>query len=106
MKQRKRGQTQKQLFIEPRSQGDYAVRRPNSKRASAVEPTQAKAEKRARQLEPDAVILPARGETHVETCFAGALEGHNLGRRPTLAFLQAAILDFLTGRISIASGGV
>jgi hypothetical protein len=49
-----------QLFIEQRPQGDYAVRRPNSKRASAIEPTQAKAEKRARQLEPDAVILPAR----------------------------------------------
>lgn len=51
---------QKKLFIEPRPEGDYAVRRPNSKRASAIEPTQAKAEKRARQLEPDAVILPAR----------------------------------------------
>lgn len=51
---------QKKLFIEPRPEGDYAVRRPGSKRASAIEPTQAKAEKRARQLESDAVILPAR----------------------------------------------
>lgn len=33
--------------------GDYAVRRPNSQRASDVLPTQAEAIERARQLNPD-----------------------------------------------------
>ena len=42
----------KQLYVERRSEGDYAVRRANSERASAVEPTQAKAIARARELNP------------------------------------------------------
>jgi Uncharacterized protein conserved in bacteria (DUF2188) len=41
-----------QLFVERRSQRDYAVRRPNSQRASAVLPTQADAIDRARELNP------------------------------------------------------
>jgi hypothetical protein len=41
-----------QLFIERRPEGDYAVRRPNSERASAVLPTQAEAIERARELNP------------------------------------------------------
>jgi hypothetical protein len=40
------------LYIERRPEGDYAVRRPNSDRASAVEPTQAEAIERARELSP------------------------------------------------------
>ena len=44
------------LFIEQRPQGDYAVRKPDSDRASAVEPTQEKAIERARQLDPTAAI--------------------------------------------------
>lgn len=40
------------LFVERRPQGDYAVRRPNSERASAVLPTQAEAIARARELNP------------------------------------------------------
>ncbi len=40
----------KKVFVEQRPQGDYAVRRPNSERASAVLPTQAKAIARAREL--------------------------------------------------------
>lgn len=44
------------LFVERRPQGDYAVRKPNSDRASAVTPTQAEAIDRARQLNPDAAI--------------------------------------------------
>ena len=46
--------TDKRLFVERRPEGDYAVRRPDSKRASAVEPTQQEAIERARQLEPGA----------------------------------------------------
>jgi hypothetical protein len=42
-----------QLFVERRDQGDYAVRRANSARASAVLPTQAEAVARAKELNPD-----------------------------------------------------
>ncbi len=42
----------KRLYVEQRDQGDYAVRRANSERASAVLPTQAKAIERARELSP------------------------------------------------------
>lgn len=52
--------TNKDLFIEQRPQGDYAVRRANSERASAVAPTQAEAIARARQIEPNAPVLVER----------------------------------------------
>jgi hypothetical protein len=48
------------LFIEQRPQGDYAVRKPDSDRASAVEPTQEKAIERARQLDPGATVQVER----------------------------------------------
>lgn len=38
------------LFVERRPEGDYAVRRPNSQRASAVELTQKAAIERAKEL--------------------------------------------------------
>ncbi|HEM7880822.1 TPA: DUF2188 domain-containing protein [Burkholderia contaminans] len=38
------------LFVERRAQGDYAVRRANSQRASDVLPTQKEAIERAREL--------------------------------------------------------
>jgi hypothetical protein len=41
-----------QLFVEQREQGDYAIRRGDSKRASAVLPTQAEAIERARDMNP------------------------------------------------------
>ncbi len=41
-----------QLFVERRPEGDYAVRKGNSDRASAVLPTQAEAIKRAREMNP------------------------------------------------------
>jgi hypothetical protein len=44
--------TNNKLFIEQREQGDYAVRRPNSERASAVAPTQKEAIDKARELNP------------------------------------------------------
>jgi uncharacterized protein DUF2188 len=44
--------TDKRLFVERRPEGDYAVRRPNSDRASDVLPTQQKAIERARELNP------------------------------------------------------
>jgi uncharacterized protein YdaT len=42
----------KNLFIERRPQGDYAVRKGNSERASDILPTQKEAIERARELNP------------------------------------------------------
>jgi hypothetical protein len=42
----------KRLFVERRDEGDYAVRKANSERASDVLPTQQKAIERARELNP------------------------------------------------------
>ncbi len=42
-----------QLYVERRDQGDYAVRRANSARASAVLPTQGEAIERAKELNPN-----------------------------------------------------
>ncbi len=44
------------LFVEKREQGDFAVRKPGSQRASAVAPTQAEAIERAHELNPDAAV--------------------------------------------------
>jgi uncharacterized protein YdaT len=49
-----------QLFVERRPQGDYAVRKPNSERASDVLPTQAEAIERARELNPGKAPLVER----------------------------------------------
>ncbi len=49
-----------QLFIERREQGDYAVRRANSQRASDVLPTQAAAIERAMELNPNGRPLVER----------------------------------------------
>jgi hypothetical protein len=48
------------LFVEQRPQGDYAVRKPNSERASDVRPTQAEAIERARELNPSVAPLVER----------------------------------------------
>ena len=52
--------TNDRLFVERRPQGDYAIRRPNSERASAVSPTQGEAIERARELNPGAEVLVER----------------------------------------------
>lgn len=49
-----------QLFVERRTEGDYAVRRGGAARASAVEPTQADAIRRARELNSDLPPLVER----------------------------------------------
>ena len=49
-----------ELFVERRPQGDYAVRRPSSQRASDVRPTQRDAIDRARQLNPNSTPLVER----------------------------------------------
>ncbi|MFP5276795.1 MAG: DUF2188 domain-containing protein [Acidobacteriota bacterium] len=48
------------LFVEQRPQGDYAVRKPKSDRASAVSRTQAEAIERARELNPGTSPLVER----------------------------------------------
>ena len=48
------------FFIEQRPEGDYAVRRPESKRASAVAPTQKGAIEQAEKMNPDATVLVER----------------------------------------------
>jgi Uncharacterized protein conserved in bacteria (DUF2188) len=48
------------IFVERREQGDYAVRQPDSERASAVCPTQEEAIERAREIAPEVSILVER----------------------------------------------
>ncbi len=49
-----------QLFVERRPQGDFAVRRGDAQRASAVLPTQGAAIERAKELNPNASPLVER----------------------------------------------
>jgi len=46
----------KEIYIERTQQGDFAVQRPGSERASALEQTQAGAIGRAKQIAPTAAI--------------------------------------------------
>ncbi len=48
------------LFIEQRSEGDFAIRRPDAERISGHEPTQAEAIERAREIDPHATIQVER----------------------------------------------
>jgi hypothetical protein len=50
----------KKIFVEQRPEKDYAVRRPNSDRASDVLPTQREAIERARELNPKGPVLVER----------------------------------------------
>jgi len=50
----------KDLFIERRKEGDYAVRRANSDRASVTAKTQADAIAKAKKFDPNATILVER----------------------------------------------
>ncbi len=53
------------LFIERRDEGDYAIRRANSERASAVERTQADAIDRAREITDGAIHVERVRNTDV-----------------------------------------
>jgi hypothetical protein len=63
------------IFVERRDEGDYAVRRPNSERASAVLPTQREAIERAQELNPNGGLL-------VERVRNTSLGGRDKWRRP------------------------
>jgi hypothetical protein len=49
-----------QLFVEQRKQGDFAVKKGNAERASAVAETQAKAIAIAKKMNPDVTPLVER----------------------------------------------
>lgn len=51
---------EQRLYVERRAQGDYAVRKPKSQRASAVLPTQAKAIRKAKQMNSNSSVLVER----------------------------------------------
>lgn len=65
----------KKIYVERRDEGDYAVRRAGSERASAVEPTQKEAIERARELEPG--VAP-----HVERVRDTSVGGRDKWRKP------------------------
>jgi uncharacterized protein YdaT len=46
----------KELYVERRDDGGYAIRRPGSERASDVRDTQSEAIDRAREIDPNAAI--------------------------------------------------
>ena len=50
----------KKVFVERRPQGDYAVRKAGSQRASTVEPTQSAAVEQARCMNSGSTILVER----------------------------------------------
>jgi hypothetical protein len=57
--------SKKELYVERRPEGDYAIRRPDAARASDLAGTQAKAIQKARKLEPGAAIHVERvRQTH------------------------------------------
>lgn len=49
-----------ELYIEKREQGDYAIRRPGSERASAICRTVEEAVARSRQINPDTAVYVER----------------------------------------------
>lgn len=64
-----------EIYVERRPEGDYAIRRPGSDRASGVETTQAEAIDRAREIAPDAAI-------HVERVRNTGVGGRDKWRNP------------------------
>jgi len=50
----------KPIFVERRDQCDYAVRKPNSERASGIAPTQAEAIEMARKINNGGPVLVER----------------------------------------------
>ena len=64
-----------ELYVERREQGDYAVRKPGSERASAILPTQAEAIEWAREMNPDAAV-------HVERVRDTNVGGRDKWRKP------------------------
>jgi hypothetical protein len=64
-----------EFFIEQRADGNYAIRRPGSERASAVTPTQSEAIERAQEMDREATI-------HVERVRNTSVGGRDKWRKP------------------------
>lgn len=75
MKGKKNNMSKHEIFIERRPEGDYAIRRPASERASGVEPTQREAIERAREIAPNTAI-------HVERVRNTSVGGRDKWRKP------------------------
>jgi len=67
--------TKKNIYVERRPEGDYAVRRPGADRASVIAPTQKAAIDKARKLEPG--VAP-----HVERVRDTSAGGRDKWRKP------------------------
>ena len=65
----------RELYVERREEGDYAIRRPGSDRASDIRDTQAEAIERAREIDPGAAV-------HVERVRDTARGSRDKWRRP------------------------
>jgi uncharacterized protein YdaT len=65
----------KELYVERREQGNYAVRRPGSERASDIRDRQSEAIERAREIDPSAAI-------HVERVRNTDRGGRDKWRKP------------------------
>lgn len=65
----------KRIYVERRPDGDYAVRRANSQRASAITTTQAEGIERAKQLSPKTI-------PHVERVRNTEQGGRDQWRKP------------------------
>lgn len=65
----------KNLYVEHRPDGQYAVLRPDAVRASALEPTQREAIKRAKEIDPGAAV-------HVERVRDTKVGGRDKWRKP------------------------
>jgi len=63
------------IFVERRPGGDYAVRKADSQRASAIEPTQKQAIERAKEIAPDT-------KPHVERLRNTDAGGRDKWRKP------------------------
>jgi hypothetical protein len=75
-----------EVFIERREEGDYAVRKPGSERASAVLPTQAEAVERAREMHPDAAFMLSASATPMLA--AGTSGGNSKSQMRHRVFLK------------------
>lgn len=64
-----------ELYVERRMEGDYAVRRGGSERASAIAPTQKQAIEKAEKLDPKAAV-------HVERVRDTSVGGRDKWRKP------------------------
>lgn len=84
------------LFVERRPEGDYAVRKPNSERASTISPTQAEAIGRARDLSH------GKAQVFMEEWFGGMRYATDCARVGKLGLSICLLTLPVTGTIIIS----